>query len=110
MVYSVFQIWKWSGVKALSTPHLFDRFIKFPCLAAAFFRLALVVLVEEKLAPDELLFVCELQLGKNTSNKHLILEQSRVNQSHSVSNLFSWFGERGRKSSCRGKLKKVFLN
>lgn len=31
--------------------------------------------------------------GENSSNKHLIFDQSRLNRSHFQVNLFSWFGE-----------------
>ena len=53
-------------VQTLYTPHLSDSFIttKFLCFAAVPLRLALVVLAGEKLAPDEMLCLCALQLGK----------------------------------------------
>lgn len=75
MVHSVFPDLELERVQTLSTPHLSDSFIttKFLCLAAGPLRLALVVLVEEKLAPDEVLCLCELQLGKKYIKRALNL-------------------------------------
>lgn len=62
-------------VQTISSQHFSDSFIttKF-LLAVAHLELALV-LVEEKLVLDEVLCLFEPQLGKNTSNKHLIFDQ-----------------------------------
>lgn len=80
-------------VQTLYTPHLSDSFIttKFLCLAAAPLRLALVVLVEERL--ECCVCVGNNWGGRKSSNKHLIFDQSRLNLSHFQGNLFSRFGE-----------------